>query len=205
MRRLLLEELRIPVYTVYQAVEALRMGFECEAHAGVHVNCDLHPLRIVDADGRTAVTGEVGEVVVSNLVNRATVVLNYRLGDLAATVPGPCSCGRNLPSISFPAGRRDDWVTDGQGAAVHPHALIEVFRSEPALWQYQVTQKTAGDLLVSLVVAPECDRTGLRERIRARIGDALGSTVPVEVAFVADVPRTAAGKCRAVVVEARAS
>jgi hypothetical protein len=41
-----------------------------------------------------------GEVVVSNLVNRETVLLNYRLGDVAASLPDRCPCGRSLPLLS---------------------------------------------------------------------------------------------------------
>ena len=107
-RRLITERFGIPVFSAYQATEALKMGFECERHTGYHLNIDLYPLRIADADGRTLPDGETGEVIISNTVNSATVLLNYRLGDLAAVMPGACPCGRTLPMLTFPAGRSDD-------------------------------------------------------------------------------------------------
>ena len=77
-------ECGIPVFSVYGCVEALKIGFRCEEGRGYHVNSDLYPVRIIDSRGRDAEPGQPGEVILSNLVNRATVLLNYRLGDLAA-------------------------------------------------------------------------------------------------------------------------
>jgi phenylacetate-CoA ligase len=62
--------------------------------------------------------------VVSNLVNRATVLLNYRLGDLASYVGGSCPCGLALPLHAPPIGRIDDVIENG--AVVHPMALREI-------------------------------------------------------------------------------
>ena len=76
-------EFGIPVFSTYEAIEALKFGFECERHSGLHANIDLYPVRIVNENGMDAPRGELGEVVISNLVNKATVLLNYRLGDLA--------------------------------------------------------------------------------------------------------------------------
>ena len=52
-RRLIAERFGIPVFSTYQANEALKIGFECERHTGYHLNVDLYPLRIADAKGRT--------------------------------------------------------------------------------------------------------------------------------------------------------
>ena len=55
--------------------------------------------------------------MVSNLVNRGTVLLNYRLGDVAAKLDGRCACGRTLPMMSFLEGRSDEWILEHLGAA----------------------------------------------------------------------------------------
>ena len=54
-------------------------------------------------------------MVVSNLVNRGTVLLNYRVGDLAARLPEPCGCGRALPLLSEVQGRRTEWLESSSG------------------------------------------------------------------------------------------
>ena len=77
------------------------IGFECENHLGLHLNVDLYPVRIAEATGQDLPVGRNSEGGALNLVNPATVLLNYRLGDLAAFLPGKCLCGRSLPMLSF--------------------------------------------------------------------------------------------------------
>lgn len=126
-RRVFEQKLGIPVFSAYQAIEAFRIGFECERHAGLHLNIDLSPLRIVDAEGRPLGPGEPGDVVVSNLVNRATVLLNYRLGDVASLLPDPCALRAVVAAPLLPAGaeRRPDRtpVRAHRSSASDPHTL----------------------------------------------------------------------------------
>ena len=51
VRRLLGERYGIEVIGVYQAIETPMIAFECQRHRGLHINVDVCPLRIVDADG----------------------------------------------------------------------------------------------------------------------------------------------------------
>jgi phenylacetate-CoA ligase len=198
-RALIEREFGIPVFSIYQAAEALRIGFECEAHQGLHLNADLYPVRLVDAGGRAVAAGGSGEVVVSNLVNRGTVLLNYRLGDVATALPGPCPCGRTLPRLSLPAGRTDDVIELDGGARLHPQAIRDLFTEERELWQYQVVQEGARQFGVHLVASRACDRPATRQRVVERFVRRFGDGVDVRVSFVDDVRRTAEGKVRAVV------
>jgi len=85
----------VPVFSTYQADEALRIGFQCERREGFHLSLDDVAVRVIKLDGSPAGPGEQGEVVISNLSNRATVLLNYRLGE-----DGP-----SQPSILLPSAR----------------------------------------------------------------------------------------------------
>ncbi len=198
-RRAIEERHGIPVFGTYQAIEAFKIGFECERRDGYHLNLDLYPVRIVDADGRTLPLGEVGDVVVSNLVNRATVLLNYRLGDLAAMLPDPCPCGRSLPLLSALAGRSDDVIALPSGRVVPPQAVRAVFISEEQVWQYQLVQQAPTRFTVALVAAGEADRPRLRERVAAALAERLGDPVTIDVRFVDAIERTAGGKVRSIV------
>jgi phenylacetate-CoA ligase len=122
--------LGIRVWSTYQAVEALKIAFECTLARGLHVHADLCDVRIVDRDGRDVPDGETGDVVVSNLVNRGTVLLNYRLGDVSALVRGPCPCGSPLPLLAFPAGRLEDWLETPLGERVYSQRLRAIFTDE---------------------------------------------------------------------------
>jgi phenylacetate-CoA ligase len=198
-RALIEQRFGIPVFSIYQAAEALRIGFECEAHQGLHLNADLYPVRLVDAEGQPVPAGASGEVVVSNLVNRGTVLLNYRLGDVATALPGPCPCGRTLPRLSLPAGRTDDVIELDAGARLHPQVIRDLFTEERDLWQYQVVQEGPRRFAVHLVAARACDRPATRQRVVERFVQRFGAGVAVDVRFVDDVRRTAEGKVRAVI------
>jgi len=198
-RRMMRARFGTECYGSYNAVEIGRIGFECPAHRGYHVNEDVHPLRIVDEAGRTLPPGEPGDVIVSNLVNRAMVFLNYRLGDIASLIPGPCPCGRTLPLLTYPAGRSDDWMELPSGQRLHPQAVHTLLREEYELWQYQVTQESPLSFRLSLVAKDACDREQTRARLTAKFRQTFGEDARVEVTFVAALPRTAAGKVHPIV------
>jgi phenylacetate-CoA ligase len=191
------QTLGIPVFSTYQAIEAFKIGFECERHAGLHLNVDLYPVRIVDDVGRSLGSGERGDVVVSNLVNRATVLLNYRLGDLAALLPDPCPCGRALPLLSFPLGRSDDLIELPSGRIVHPQAIRTLFTDEERIWQYQVVQRTETHFRVAVVADQLADRREMAARIVGKFAARFGDEITVEVVFE-PIERTAGGKIRPV-------
>jgi phenylacetate-CoA ligase len=194
VRALIEQRFGIPVFTTYQAVEAFKIGFECERHRGVHLNVDLYPLRVVDATDRALPLGESGEVIVSNLVNRGMVLLNYRLGDIVRLLPDPCECGRTLPLLSYPEGRSDDLIELASGRIVHPQAIRTLFNDERTVWEYQVEQRVAGDFRIALLAAPACDRQAVRERVVAKLSGLLGGVVRIDVEFVAAIDRTLGGK-----------
>lgn len=198
-RRLIQDRFGLEVASSYATVEAQRIGFECERHTGIHLNEDVYPLRVVDAQGRTLPPGEYGEVVVSNLVNRAMVVLNYRLGDIAATRPDPCPCGRTLPLMSFPAGRKEDWIRLPNGGAIHGHVMNSLLREETSVYQFQVVQLEPARFRISLIAKDDADRASLESRIASKFRKTFGESTQTEVCFVTSIPRTAGGKVRSII------
>lgn len=198
-RALISEGCGIPVLGVYGAQEAVWPGFECGAHLGFHLNVDINPIRVIDEGGREVPDGESGEVVVSNLVNRGSILLNYRLGDVARKLPTRCPCGRTLPLLSFVEGRVGDWVQTRNGERMHEGAVRGQFSDEREVRRYQVVQRALSHFAISLVTAPDCDQTRLRARLAAKFAALLGEGTTIEVAFVDDLPRTPGDKARTVV------
>lgn len=196
-------ELGIEVLSSYNAVETPQIGFECEHHRGHHLNIDLCPVRVIGADGRDAADGSAGEVVASNLVNRGTVLLNYRLGDVVTRVAQPCSCGRTLPLCSYLERSGTGWLDLGEGVTIHSQALKLVLRTEMGIWRYQIVQEASRRLLLRIVPRPGCDRESMTERIVGRIRARLPVDVTVAVEFVPDLPRGPGGKLQPVVSRVR--
>jgi phenylacetate-CoA ligase len=202
VRSLIAEEFGIPVFSVYGAIEAFRIAFECEQHTGQHVNAEWYPVRIVDPDGRPLPPGEEGQVVLSNLVNRATVLLNYRQGDLASLLPEPCPCGRALPLMSFLNGRRDDMLHLPGGRVIHPMALRLVMIEGPPVWEYQIVQETPRRFALRVIPAPGSSHTELPATLSRSFAELLGQDVQMDIRIVESLERTPAGKHRTVITRA---
>lgn len=199
VRSLITRTFGIPVFSTYQAIEAFKIGFECPQHSGLHLNIDLYPVRILDGNGRALAPGEVGNVVVSNLVNRGTVLLNYRLGDVAALLPQACACGRSLPLLSFVQGRSNEWLELAQGPPLHSQVVNGIFRDEQQVWQHQVTQTSRARFRVAIVAAPHADHAIITQRIREKFSKVCGEEIDLQIDFVDEIEKTAAGKLRTVI------
>jgi phenylacetate-CoA ligase len=192
------DELGALVLGTYQAVEAFKIGFECGEGDGLHINTDLYPVHVVDAAGREVAPGEAGDLVVSNLVNDATVFLNYRLGDTVALLSGVCACGRTLPRMTQPLGRLDDWLSIG-GRRVHSQGVRTLFTSESDILQYQVVQEEPWRVAVSVVTRGSVDEPATSQRIVRGFRERFGDELQVQVTYVNDLPRTSRGKIRAII------
>jgi phenylacetate-CoA ligase len=194
--RAALQDLGIPVFSTYEACEALKIGFECEAHEGYHVNLDTYPVRIVDAEGRDVEPGSEGRVVISNLSNRALVLLNYDLGDWARWIPGPCPCGRSLPRLELLEGSTIELITFPSGRSVNSSELYSVFLGIPDLWEYQVLRVRQDRFRLLLVVSEESRRRECAGQIGRSLRQLFGDDATFEVEFVERIPLSKGGKKR---------
>jgi phenylacetate-CoA ligase len=153
-RRLIEDDLGIPVVSTYGAVETFGIGFTCEERTEFHLHEDLCHLRVVAEDGADAPAGERGEVVVSNLVNRAMVLLNYRLGDIAALRKGRCTCGRTFRLLAGLEGRVSEIVHLRSGALVHPGSVAGVLFVD-GLLRFQLLQEARDRFRLEVVTSDD--------------------------------------------------
>ena len=64
--------------------------------------------------------GEPGRLVITNLVNRGSVLLNYPIGDLGSVGPADCACGRTFRMLSELEGRVEDMLALPDGRVRAP-------------------------------------------------------------------------------------
>jgi phenylacetate-CoA ligase len=164
-RRLVEERFGIPVISRYNAVEAFKIGFVCEERAGVHLEDDLCHVRILDAGGGPVAPGAPGEVVISNLVNHGTVLLNYRLGDVAARSRERCPCGRSTPRLSGVEGRLESTLHLPDGRFV-PEGAVQVLLKDRGVLTFQLVQLAARRYELKLLASA-------REEVEPRLPEAL--------------------------------
>jgi phenylacetate-CoA ligase len=183
------------LYSVYGAMEAGTIGFQCERRDGFHLNVDLCAVRVVDDEGRDLPAGEIGHIVISPLDNRAMVLLNYRLGDRGALATEPCSCGRTLPVLARMEGRRSEIVRLADGRELSSLAIEAGFGAElRRAVQAQLMQPATGRLRWRIVPAAGVDPHELEQALVSRGRQVLGPDTPLDVEFTEHIPLTSAGK-----------
>jgi len=188
-------KLGCPVYSAYNMNEMGAMSFECERRDGFHLNIDACHVRIADEKGNTVRDGESGEVIISNLVNRATVLLNYRTGDRGKMAVEPCGCGRNLPLLKNLYGRISDLLRCGNGIDIsfgQVEAQLGDIMSNVRI--YQVVQERPGHMRWLMVPLSNCDRDHVEAGIRTLMEEIIPGRFEMEVCWVKSVEFTPGGK-----------
>jgi phenylacetate-CoA ligase len=187
------------IVSTYQTVEAGRIGFECERRDGFHLNADLVAVRVVDEGGRDVAAGETGEIVISNLVNRATVLLNARLGDRGALSPDPCPCGRGLPLLRGLEGRVSEVVDLGDGRKIGEMDLRrETGDALDFALQVQLVQSRPGRVVWRVAPREGVAVEDAVRRLRLRMREIVGPGTEVGVDVVDEIPTPWSGKQRRV-------
>jgi phenylacetate-CoA ligase len=198
-RELIEKEFGVPVISFYNTMESFKIGFSCGRRPGFHLHEDLCDVKIVDPEGRRVPDGEKGEVVISNLLNRGTVLLNYRLGDIASLQPAGCPCGRTLRSLADLEGRSADILFLPDGTFVHPMAVWRVFKGRNEVLQYQLIQREPLRFVLRLALADRGSYERAVGGVLADLTQLLGESAVIVPEFHERLELEQSGKFRPVV------
>jgi phenylacetate-CoA ligase len=190
------------VLPYYGCGEVQSLGYTCpEAADPVYHTSDEHAIIEVEGrDGRASLAGE-GAFLVTDLDNRAMPFIRYRNGD-AGVLAGPgCSCGRTLGRILRLDGRVNDVLLTTSGETLSGALCPHAFRLCRGVDAFQVVQRRPGHVLLRIVRTGEFDPAVEEARLRKVFHDHLGAGAAIEFEYVAEVPRTGAGKARFVINE----
>jgi phenylacetate-CoA ligase len=150
-------------------------------------------VEVLDEDGGPCRPGEIGRVVVTDLVNFATPIIRYDTCDYAEVGP-PCPCGRGLPTLARIVGRERNLVAMPDGTKHWPHLGVDHFWDYAPIRQFQFVQHDLTHIEARLVV-----ETPLSKKQESDFGAALQKELgyAFDIAFTYfenELPRGPGGK-----------
>jgi phenylacetate-CoA ligase len=193
-RRLLEDVFGCPVYNRYGCREVSVVASECMAHSGLHVMAEGLYVEIETPNGAAA-PGEMGSILVTDLLNLAMPLIRYRIGDLGAWASGVCSCGRGLPRLERVAGRVTDFLVGDDGRLVSGVFLATyVVAQRPSLGQVQIRQHEAGAVTYRIKPGRDFNTNGDLEYLRSTTRRYLGDSTRIDSELVQELPAEPSGK-----------
>lgn len=187
-----------PTRDTYGMAEIACAASEC-AEGTLHEWPEVGVVQVLRRDSdELASPGEAGRLVATGLMNRDMPLIRYVTGDQGGWRQKGrlCPCGRTLPQLSPVEGRSDDVLVTPDGRRVG--RLDPVFKSQVRIREAQIIQETADRVRLRVVPAEGFDASDAGSLTRA-LQERLGERVTIVLETVDHIPRTSAGKFRAVV------
>lgn len=184
------------VFDRYGSRETSIIASECDQHTGLHICAENIYIEII-ADNRPAAPGQLGKVVVTDLMNYGMPFIRYQIEDVGkASEKRDCPCGRGLPLMEMAAGRVTDFLVTPDGKIISGASLtIFLIANTPGLAQAQFYQDRKDEITLRLVKGPKFSDES-RRFLDTEIPKFFGPSVRYHLDFVDSIPVEASGKYR---------
>jgi len=199
-RKNISEVLQVPVFNRYGCREFADIAHECDIHRGMHVDIERLWVEVLREDGSPCAPGELGEIVVTDLTNKAMPFIRYRIGDLGAWASSPCPCGRGLPLLEYVEGRAFDLIKTSSGKEISGTFWTLLGRYVSGRIDALQVRQTRIDMIDLLLVMRDGQPLKSEEEklLRQKIAEtAEGLEVAIE--YVESIPETLSGKRRFII------
>ena len=152
-RNIIEESFGTKVYDKYGSREFSGIAYQCGENSNHHVQDESYIVEIIK-DGKPALPGEIGEVIITDLNNFSVPLIRYRVGDLATAVEQKkCLCGRSMSQIGEIQGRTQALVHCADGTWLPGTFFAHFFKDYDNLIQsFQIYQKVKGEFDLNYVV-----------------------------------------------------
>ncbi|QTV80205.1 phenylacetate--CoA ligase family protein [Microbacterium sp. NIBRBAC000506063] len=197
-REFIESRLGAPVFDTYRSAEVPWIAAECAAQDGLHVLSDRRRVDIVGAGDRMLAPGQVGDVLVTDLDNRAFPLVRYAIGDRSSVIEGACACGRSLDRITALDGRIADVLRSPSGLVVSG-GLGGIFNQwSRTVTSFQIRQGNDYHVDLLYVSRPGEDGAEAASTVARMLEGFLGNEVPVTPVAVESI-EAVGGKARLVI------
>jgi phenylacetate-CoA ligase len=197
-RDLIEEAFHADVFDRYGSREFSAVAHECSEHKGLHVFNDLFHVEVIHESGRAAQSGEIGELVITDLSNLYMPFIRYRTGDLAMPTERKCPCGRGLPLLERIEGRSFDSIVTPEGKKVGGFFWTWLSRAVPGIDRFQIEQRDRAGIIFRIVPG-EGWRDDHMEVLAGKIRENCCENFRIDFQVVDDIPLTPAGKAKFII------
>jgi len=194
-RELFKEVFGATTFERYGAREIGTLASEVDCHRGLHIFEPSYVIEVVDQGGHAVAPGEMGELVITDLCNRAMPLIRYRIGDLVALDESTCGCGCTWQRIGKVGGRILDLVTRSDGSRVAGQVILDIVHDVKLKCRIQVAQ-TAVNTFVIRHLEMDTINGDIRSRLLESFKTYLGAEVTVEYEKVKELTYDKSGKYR---------
>ena len=195
--RLIIEDVfGVEVTDRYGCEEVSLIASECERHEGMHLNVEHLYIEFIKDDGSPARPGEMGRIIVTDLMNKAMPIIRYQVEDMGVPSDKKCSCGRGLPLMERIVGRTADFLIRRDGSRVAGISLIEnTLTKIPGISQMQIIQEALGKFVINIVRGSNyTDAT--RQALIKYLYDLFGDHIQIDLIPTNVINPEASGKYR---------
>ncbi|MGR3319889.1 MAG: phenylacetate--CoA ligase family protein [Candidatus Anammoxibacter sp.] len=177
---------------VYDSWEFGNIAWECQKHEGLHINEDLFKVEILK-NGKEVTFNEPGEIIVTDLYNRAMPLIRYGTGDIGVKTNRLYSCGRTFSMINGIIGRTCEKMFLVDGTEIYATTAIgQILKDVVGVLEYQVIQKQKGELEI-MIIADEIFDYQKEKKLKEKVHQSF-KLKKVEIRRVQNIKKTAAGK-----------
>ncbi|WP_406276679.1 phenylacetate--CoA ligase family protein [Nocardia sp. NBC_00881] len=167
-------------------------AWECREHNGYHLWEDLVLAESLETESaRPVADGTVGELVATDLDNRAAPLIRYRSGDLVRFDRGVCGCGRTHVRQWIIGRLGDETVVEGKPVVVGEVWQAVESQRETHDGMFQIIRESRVTdrlrLRVGYQSESEPDLNDLRGRLRAAVASRVGVEPEIELVPVDDL------------------
>jgi phenylacetate-CoA ligase len=194
-RELFKEVFGATTYERYGAREIGTLASEVACHHRLHIFEPSYVIEVVDRRGHPMAAGEMGELIVTDLCNRAMPLIRYRTGDMVALDESLCDCGCTWRRIAKVGGRILDLVTRPDGSRVAGHVMVDIMRAVALKCRIQIAQTAVNTFVIRHLETDTID-SDIRGRLLELFIAYLGEEVILEYEKVTELTHDKSGKYR---------
>jgi phenylacetate-CoA ligase len=194
-RELFREVFGSTTYERYGAREIGTLASEVNCHRGLHIFEPSYVIEVVDQSGKPVAPGEMGELIITDLYNRAMPLIRYRIGDMVTLDESMCGCGCTWRRISKVGGRILDLVTRPDGSRVAGQVMLDVVRDVKLKYRIQVAQMAVNTFVIRHLETDTIN-SDIRNKLLESFKTYLGEEAKVEYEQVKELTYDKSGKYR---------